>query len=361
MATEERTEQPTPRKRKRAREKGQVATSVDLTRSLGLLAIYLTWRFGGQGMLSRLQSATERWLRAAATREVTLETAMAGCTSVMTVLALVVGPLMAATVVGSIIAASSQTGALVAPSAVNPDWSRLNPVNGFKRLFSARGAVATLKSILKVCAVTLVAALVLRAHAEQILLMADMQLRPMMAAMAMIASEMLVKCMGLLLIIGAADYAFEWWDNEKQLRMTRQELKRDLRESEGDPQIRSRRDEMRRSVLSQGISAEMPRADVVVTNPTHFAVALRYEADSMAAPKVVAKGRRAVAREIIRIARIHGIEIVQNPPVARSLFKSCTLGDAVPETLYEVVAEIFAAVYRRRRRRAELSNQSLPS
>jgi flagellar biosynthesis protein FlhB len=154
-----------------------------------------------------------------------------------------------------------------------------------------------------------------------------------------------------LLAIGAADYGFEWWDNEKQLRMTRQELKRDLRDTDGDPQIRARREKMRRAMLAQGISAEMPMADVVVTNPTHFAVALRYDAAEMSAPKVVALGQRAVAREIIRLARMHGVEIVENPPVARSLFRSCELGGAVPEALYAVVAEIFAAVYRRRQAR----------
>ncbi len=353
MATEERTEDPTPRKRKQAREEGQVATSVDLTRALGLLAIYLAWRFAGEGMLRRLTGATERWLRLAGTRQMDLDAVLAAYASLLPVMALVLGPVMLAAVIGSVVAASAQTGALVSMKAISPDWSRLNPVNGFKRLFSARGAVTTLKSILKVCAITIVAAVVLRGHANDILLMADMQLGPMMATMAAIAAEMLVKCMVLLLAIGAADYAFEWWDHEKQLRMTHHELKRDLRETEGDPEINSRRDELRRSVLGQGISEQMPQADVVVTNPTHFAVALRYDAADMSAPTVVAKGQRAVAREIIRLGRMYGAEIVQNPPVARSLFKSCELGETVPETLYEVVAEIFAVVYRRRKRRNE--------
>jgi len=351
VASEERTEKATPRKRQEARKKGQVATSVDLSRALALLAIYLAGRFGGAGMLGRLQDATERWLRAAGTGELEPEQAIAAWGSALQVGALVVGPLMLAAIIGTIVASVAQTGGLLAASVINPDWSRINPVNGFKRLFSARGAVAALKSILKVCAIALVAGLVLRAHTGDILLMADMDLRPMMAQIGAIAGEMLVKCMGLLLVIGAADYAFEWWDHEKQLRMSHSELKRDMRESEGDPQIRARRRQLRQTVLSQGISAEMPLADVVVTNPTHFAVALRYDALSMGAPKVVAKGQRAMAREIIRLARVHGIEVMQNTPVARSLFKSCEVGGPVPEALYIIVAEIFAAVYRRRRQR----------
>ena len=351
MATEERTEQASPRKRQQAREKGQVAISADLARALTLLGIYLAWRHAGAGMLRRLQEATERGLQTSASAELQPEDAVAACGEAMHVVAAVVAPVMLAAIIGAIISAAAQTGGLVSAAAIRPDWSRLNPANGFKRLFSARGAVTTLKSILKVCAVAMVAALVLRAHADEIVLMAEMELRPMMAALGAIAMEMLVKCMGLLLIIGAADYAFEWWDHEKRLRMSRSELKRELRESEGDPQVRARRQQLRRAVLTQGISAEMPLADVVVTNPTHFAVALRYDARSMGAPKVVAKGQRAVAREIIRLARMHGIEVVENPPVARSLFKSCQVGGAVPEALYVVVAEIFAAVYRRRRQR----------
>lgn len=346
--TGEKTEQPTPRKRRKAREEGKVATSVDLSRAIALLLIYVAWRFGGEGMLSRLLDMTEHWLRTARARELDPDAVIAAYADLLPLVAAVLAPVMLAAIAGTILAASAQTKGLLAVSAVNPQWSRINPVNGIKRLFSTRGVVNAAKSILKVTLVFLVAAWVLRGRADEVLLMADLELRQTMALMVGIAAEMVVKCMLTLLVIGAADYAFEWWDHEKQLRMTRYELKRDLREDEGDPQIRSRRDEMRREILAQGISAQMPQADVVVTNPTHYAVALRYYPDEMEAPRVVARGQRAIAREIIRIARHHGITIIENPPVARSLFASCRLGDAVPEKLYQVVAEIFAAVYRRR-------------
>lgn len=355
MAKEEKTEQPTPRKRRKAREEGKVATSVDLSRAIALLLILVAWRFAGPGMLSRLLDMTEHWLRTAGPGELPPEVVMSAYVGLMPIVAAVLAPVMLAAIVGTIIAASAQTKGLLAVSAVKPDWSRINPINGFKRIFSTRGAVTTIKNILKIMVVLFVAVWVLRARADSVMLMGALELRPAMSLMVGIAGEIIVKCTLTLLAIGAADYGYEWWDHEKQLRMSRHELKRDLRESDGDPQIRARRDEMRREVRARGISAQMPQADVVVTNPTHYAVALRYDPEEMEAPGIVASGQRAVAREIIRLARHHGIMIVENPPVARSLFDSCRLGDAVPEKLYDVIAEIFAAVYRRRAKIAERS------
>ncbi len=348
MATEERTEQPTPRKRRQAREEGQVATSVDLSRAIALLLIYVAWRFGGSGMLSRLLDLTERWLQSATARDLHPDSVMAAYVSLLAPMAAVLAPVMLAAIIGTVLAASAQTKGLLASAAIKPDWSRVNPVNGFKRLFSKRSLVATAKSLLKVGIIMSVAIGVLHGRADEVLLMADLELRPAMALLVGVAGEMVARCAVALVVIGAADYGFEWWDHEKQLRMSRHEVKRDLREEEGDPQIGSKRKEMQRAMLAQGISAQMPQADVVVTNPTHYAIALRYDPDEMEAPRVVARGQRAVAREIIRLARHHGIMIIENPPVARSLFASCKLGDAVPEKLYQVVAEIFAAVYRRR-------------
>lgn len=352
MATEERTEQPTPRKRRRAREKGQVPTSVDLSRAVGLLLIYLAWRFAGPTMLSRLTGALEDWLRVKQTPPVTPESVISGYAATIPLLLAVLGPVMLAAVVGTVVAASAQTRGLLTAAALQPDLSRINPANGFKRLFSVRGTIATVKGIVKVCVVMVIAVWVLRGRADEVLAMGDMGIVPALTTTLGIAAEMLVKCMLTLLVVGAADYAFEWWDNEKSLRMTRQELKRELREEEGDPHIQRRRRQIQRGMLAQGISTEMPQADVVVTNPTHYAVALRYEAAQMPAPKVVARGQRRVARRIIELARTWGIPVIHNPPVARSLFADCRLGEAIPGRLYQVVAEIFAAVYRRRRQRA---------
>jgi len=350
MATEERTEQPTPRKRRQARERGQVATSTDLSRAIGLLAIYLAWRIAGPGMADVLLATTRRLLQAAPAGDLDADTVMTGYARVLPLLLAVAGPIMAAAVVGAVIAAGAQTRGLLAAAGLSPDWNRVNPAAGAKRLVSWRGVMAAIKGVIKVALVLAISAWVLRGHAADIVSMAALELGPMVSLALGIAGEIIIKCTITLIVLGAADYAFEWWEHEKSLRMTRQELRRDLREEDGDPQIRQRRRKLRRAMLAQGISAELPQADVVVTNPTHYAVALRYDPATMSSPRVVARGQRAIAREIIRLARAHGITIVENPPVARSLFAACALGDAVPRELYQTVAEIFAAVYRRRRR-----------
>ena len=354
--TGEKTEQPTPRKRRKSREEGKVATSVDLSRAIALLLIFVAYRFAGPGMISRLLDMTEHWLGTQAS-EPEPASVIEACAGLFAMTAAVLAPVMLAAIVGTILATSAQTRGMVSAKPVKPDWSRINPLNGFKRLFSTRGAVNAVKSILKVVVVFCVAIFVLRGRENDILLMGDLELRAAMTVMIGIAGEMIIKCTLTLLVIGAADYGFEWWDHEKQLRMTRHELKRELKEDDGDPQIAAKRREMRQTIVAQGISAQMPQADVIVTNPTHYAVALRYDHEAMDAPRVVALGQRAVAREIIRLGRHYGIMIVENPPVARSLFASCKLGDAVPEKLYNVVAEIFAMVYRRRRKALERARE----
>ena len=357
MATEERNERPTERKRRKAREKGQVAHSVDLSRAFGLLAIYLVWRLAGHAIADDVLNLLVSTFSLRAEGEVSPEEVIALYRHLLPALAAILGPLMLAAMLGAVLPSLGQTRLLFAPAALQLDWNRLNPATGFKRLISWRGAVSTLKGVIKVAVILGVCAWVLRARADMLVGMGAMQLGPMTAAMLSIAGEMIVKSCAVLLILGAADYGYEWWEHEKSLRMTRYEVRRELRETEGDPQVRARRRQLARGLLEQGILPEMPSADVVLTNPTQIAVALRYDANEMPAPRVVAKGQRAIARRIIELARTYGVPVTQNPPVARSLFEQVAIGSFVPAALYQVVAEIFAVVYRRRRERLLRSRQ----
>ncbi len=351
MAAEEKTQQATPRKRREAREKGQVANSLDLSRGIGLLAIYLMWRSTGSAVGDRLLSLMRDSLDLQPAENLLPEHAMATYTHLLPVMAAIIGPVMIAALVGAILGTSAQTRMMVSSRPLNPDLNRLNPLNGAKRMVSWRGVVSAAKSVVKVALVLTVALWVLRSRSNDILAMSAMDLSTMIRLMLAIAMEITVKCAAMLLIMGAADYAWEWWDMEKSLRMTHQEVKRESREQDGDPHIRARRRQMQRDMLAQGITPAMEQASVVITNPTRYAVALRYDPTGMAAPRVVAKGQRAIARRIVEMARGWNIPVVQEPPVARSLFAMVPLGGDVPEALYHVVAEILAAVYQRKRER----------
>ncbi len=351
MATEERTEQASPRRRREAREKGQVANSVDLTRAVGLLAIYLVWKTAGGFVCERGLTMMRTGLDLNVPTELGPEQALAVGVRLMPMAAAMVAPVMIAAILGAALGTFTQTKLLVSTKLLNPDWNRINPLNGAKRLVSWRGVVSAIKGTVKVALVLAMAAWVLRARADEIVTMSAMGLAQTGAVMVSIAMEIGIKCAALGMVLGAADYAWEWWEQEKSLRMTKQDVKRELRDQDGDPQVRGRRRQLRRGMLEQGISGEMPQASVVVTNPTHYAVALRYESGTMDAPKVVAKGQRAIARRIVEMARTWNIPVVQEPPVARALFSMASVGQFVPEELYQTVAEILAAVYQRKRER----------
>jgi len=186
---------------------------------------------------------------------------------------------------------------------------------------------------------------------EDLVRLCDMDTRSAGALTADFVFAMVMRCAALLVVIGGADYAYERWEFERSLRMSRQEIVDELRQEEGDPQMRARRKALRRNLLQQGITRQTREAAVVVTNPTHLAVALLYQ-PGMPAPKVVAKGRYLMAQRILAIARKWGIPVIQNVETARALYKTAGLGDYVPSPLYRAVAEILAVIHRRRQRLA---------
>jgi flagellar biosynthetic protein FlhB len=280
----------------------------------------------------------------------------------MAVLAAVVLPIAGAALVTGVIVTFLQTGFLVAPKRISPKADKLNPINGIKRIFSLSGLVEAIKGLLKVAIVVIVAYQVLNANKTDLLNYQRMEFRQALSLLLSCIHTVSMRYCVALLVIGIADYSYQRWNTEKQLRMTRHEVKREFRDTEGDPHIRARRRQIQRSMLQQGISAEMPQADVVVTNPTHVAVALMYSGAEMPAPKVVARGQGAIAHRIKALAQTYGIAIVEEPPTARALYKSAGLGDYIPPVLYQAVAEVLAVVYRaagerRERRLARIREQ----
>ncbi len=352
MAADSKTEAPTPQRRKSAREEGRAAVSRDLTAGLALLAACAAARLCWSRTSAALAAAAEQTILFASRRDVGPEAfgSLFRFWEQVTLQAL--APIVGSALVIGLIVGLVQTRLMFSMKSMQPTIDKLSPVNGFKRIFSIRGAVEAAKGLLKVGLVLGVVAWALWARREDFARLSDCSTAGAVSLATDLVFMVLFRCGALLLIIGVADYAYQYWEFERSLRMSKQDVIDEHKRMEGDPNMRSRRRALRRNMLQQGISREMPESTVVVRNPTHIAVALKY-GPGMPAPKVVAKGRHLIAQRIVKLADKHGIPVVQNVQVARALYKAAAVGDYVPGPLYQAVAEILAIIYRRRQERKQ--------
>ncbi|MBP7712445.1 MAG: flagellar type III secretion system protein FlhB [Gammaproteobacteria bacterium] len=351
---QERTEQPTERRLQRAREQGQVARSRELA-NLGLL---LTAAAGlmalGPATLSGLVEIVRRGLTPS--REVLagggsdlLSTLAATAADALFLLL----PLLAALLVVAVLAPLALGGWTFSTEALALKPERLNPVKGLARVFSLNGLAELAKALAKFTVLALTAGLLLWRDMGSILSLGTQGLAPALSgAASLLLNSFLVLC-GALVSIAALDVPYQYWRHHQQLRMNRQDLREELKETEGKPEVKSRQRMLQREVARRRMMQEVPRADVVVTNPTHFAVALRYRPESMAAPRVVAKGADLVAQRIRELAAEHGVPLLSAPPLARALYHGTRLGQEIPAGLYQAVAQVLAYVYALRRQRRE--------
>lgn len=247
--------------------------------------------------------------------------------------------------ISSVVVGALQTRFLLSFKPLKADLKRINPIEGFKRMFSTRSLFELAKSIFKMVIVGYVAYTVIRPKFNSFSLYSDMEVSNSMKFVFDIAYEVMLKCSIALLVLAIVDYFYQRWEFERSIRMTKQELKEEYREVEGSPEVKRRQREIMARLSRGRMLQQVPQADVVITNPTHIAVALKYDPDEMEAPVVLAKGMDEIAQKIIEIARQNNIPIVQNPEVARQLYKMTDIGEQIPEGLYRAVAEILAYVY----------------
>jgi flagellar biosynthetic protein FlhB len=239
-----------------------------------------------------------------------------------------------------------QVGFRISTKSLTPDFTRIDPLKGMTKLVSIKSGVELIKSVLKVGIVAWVMWSFLSAEYPSLVDLAGMA--PIAAGLAIfdLCWRLLARATTAILIIAILDYLYQKIQFEQTLRMTKQEIKEEYKRSEGDPLIKSRVKQRQREIARGRMIQDVARADVVITNPTHFAVALKYDASAAAAPKVVAKGQRLLAQRIKEVAKEHNVPIVENPPIARLLYKTVEVGQQIPEELYQAVAEILAYVYR---------------
>jgi flagellar biosynthetic protein FlhB len=347
VANEDRTEQPTQKRKQETRRKGQVARSTEVNSALILMAGYLLLKnlgpwLGQQALNFSSQTLSmmgQDWNSGTPGRLLSL--------SAVAVARLLL-PLFAVTLAAGCVAGLAQVGFLFTPDNLAPKLERINPLEGFKRIFSRRALVELLKSIAKVAVIGYLAYGVIRPNLAVFPQLTEMGVGGAVSELARLASAIILRIGVFLIILAVVDYLFQYSENQKLIRMTKQELKEEMRQTEGDPQIRGRLRQRQRMLAQQRMMQQVPQADVVITNPTHFAVALRYELRRDSAPVVVAKGADEIAQRIKQIAREHDVVIFEDPPLAQTLYKTVELGRAIPEQLYEAVANVLSFVYRLR-------------
>lgn len=343
---EARTEPATPRRRQEARERGQVARSQDLASALVLFGVVLFMRLYGERLLWGLAGAARAILGLMSEPPLEPGAMRVFVLSLAGELARLVVPAMLFFLAASLAANWLQFGFVLSGTPLAPNLAKLNPVNGARRLLSLRALALAAAGVLKVAAVALVVWLNLRRALPASGVLAEADPRAILYLAAGFTWRLTLEVALALLAIAILDYLFQRWQYEQDLRMTREEVREELKRMEGDPTIRSRRRQIHRQIAYQRMMAAVPEAEVVITNPTELAVALAYDGARDAAPVVVAKGARKLAEKIRHLAREHGVPVVENKPLARALWRGVEVGEAIPEALYEAVAEVLAYVWR---------------
>lgn len=347
---QERTEEATQQRREDFRKRGQVANTRELSSVLILLssalALWLLGRFFMQQLSDVLTQSLGPFLLDAAGRGDYVPAVLFAAKKA----ALILGPLLAIFVVMGVASSVLQTGFLNNEEALTLKFERLNPVEGMKRIFSLKAIVEGLKSLLKLVLVSAVVTVLIKEHVIKVPHFVNLSVNQMVV----LAGDLTIRLLGgvgvFMGVLAAADYFFQRWQLEKQMRMTKQEVKEEHKSREGDPMVKARIRRIQREMANKRMMADVPKADVIVTNPTHIACALQYDPATMAAPRLIAKGAGAIAEKIKAIARENNVPVLENKPLARTIFKTLKIGQTIPRELFNAVAQVLSYVYKLKRK-----------
>jgi flagellar biosynthetic protein FlhB len=340
----EKTEPATDRRREEARKQGNVLKSQDLSSAIILFTAFLVLRYYGPDLLGILADFMRYHLEHAMQMEITLPVAISLMANFTTVFFKALAPIFIIIVFTALLTNYYQVGFLLSVDPLIPDLNRLNPISGLENVFSWKAVGELVKSIAKVLIISWIPYSTLSVYMPT--LVRFVQLEPMSAMVILgnILFTMIFKILGLLLALAIGDWFFQSWRYEENLKMSKEEIKEEYKQREGDPKVKAKIRERQRKLATRQMMAEVPKATVVVTNPTHIAVALAWEQQSASAPKVVAMGTGLIAQRIKEIAKEHGVPVIENKPLARALNEMVDVGDEIPEDLYLAVAEILAQV-----------------
>lgn len=350
--TGEKTEEASPQKLKQARDKGQVAKSQDAIQAMGFVIVFAATGLTLTMTAKRLKDFLFAALESAVRRGDDMPTVLAVVNEALWATLLASMPALGAAFVSALASNYMQVGFLFTAEPLKPDIKKINPVDGFKNLFSKKKIVESIKNVLKFTIVSYVAYATLRDSMREVVLSARVDLWHGVAIGGQIMYDIAIRVAALFIVISVADFFFQRWQFNKEMMMSKYDVKQEYKQSEGDPHMKAERKALAEELILHGSQQNVANADAVVVNPAHIAVAIKYDKEKGGAPKVVAKGMRKHAEAIKEIARENGVPILRNVPLAQALHK-LDLEEEIPEELYEAVAEVLNFVYELREKEAQ--------
>ncbi|MCK9293667.1 MAG: flagellar biosynthesis protein FlhB [Desulfobulbaceae bacterium] len=342
---QEKTEEPTGRRLQDARKKGDVAKSMEVPSAavllVGLLTLYLLSGF----MLENFLNLLRHYLTNLHTINIIPGNMTLIALESMQHVALLTGPLMLILVITALVANYAQVGVLFSTEKIEPQLDKIDPIKGFGRIFSMQTLANTIKSIAKLIIVGYVAYKEIMKNLAGIAPLMDQDAYAILVFYAKVSFWIFLKAALIIALLAALDYAFQRWQFMKKMKMTKQEVKEEAKMTEGDPHVKGRIRSIQMQMARKRMMTEVPKADVIITNPTHLALALVYDKKTMIAPTVIAKGAGVIAGKIKEVARAYNIPIIEDKPLAQALYKAVEINEQIPENLFQAVAEILAYVY----------------
>nr|WP_245247163.1 MULTISPECIES: flagellar biosynthesis protein FlhB [unclassified Paenibacillus] len=346
LFSQEKTEEATPKKKQDSRKKGQVAKSMDVPAAFILFFSFLSFSLFGAFMKDRLIGLFHSTLHDFLLLNLTVDNIIVLFEKISFQLLLIVGPIFLIAMVIAVISNYLQFGFLLTGEPLMMKFNKINPIQGAKNLFSLRALVDFAKSVLKMSIIGAVVYTTLMGEKEYIMRLAQMPLEEIALFTWSLIVSLGLKIGLILIVLAIFDYMYQRYEHGKSIRMSKQDIKDEYKKSEGDPLIKGKIREKQRRMALQRMMQEVPKADVVITNPTHFAVAIKYDGGQMQAPTVIAKGTDYIALKIKQIANDNGVITMENKPLARALYAQVEIGESIPADMFQAVAEVLAYVYK---------------
>ncbi|MHC1682507.1 MAG: fused FliR family export protein/FlhB family type III secretion system protein [Clostridiaceae bacterium] len=348
--SDDKTEEATPKKKEEAKKKGQIARSKEVSLAFTLLASAIVIMAFGDYVIELLKSIMYFFLSEKVISDVTAESIKSLNIYTISKLGIAIGPFAMAIMVIGVASNYAQTGVIKTTDTLKPDFNKINPINGFKRMFSLRTVVELIKDIAVISIVGLICYKFIVSNLNNLMTINTLQTDSIAYSLKDIVSSIFIRVSIVLIVISLADYLYQRWQHNKDLRMSKQEIKEEYKQMEGSQEVKQKRKEKMRELARRRMISEVPNATVVVTNPTHLAIALKYEEGVSDVPKVVAKGSGAIALRIKEVAKENDVPIFENKPLARLIYSNVEIEDEIPAEMYSAVAEILALVFKTKKR-----------